>query len=173
MIYCGIDASTSCTGWSIFDGNSLIAHGAIRPKESAEWRDRVMQECMELSRIFKEYRPQILYAEDVPNKPGQLTMQKLGVMQGVLLSLCAAYHIKPYFLLPANWRRDMELFDGTRDGMHRDILKEKAILMANDIFGLSLLWNGAKSKKTEDDEAEAILIAYSQIRKITQKECDG
>ena len=67
----------------------------------------------------------------------------------------------------------MELFDGTRDGMHRDVLKEKAILMANDIFGLNLLWNGAKSKKTEDDEAEAILIAYSQIRKSHKKECDG
>ena len=35
--------------------------------------------------------------------------------------------------------------------------------MANEIFGLELKWYGPKSKKSEDDEAEALLIAYSQI----------
>ena len=55
------------------------------------------------------------------------------------------------------------MFDGTKDGRKREVLKEKAILMANKLFNLKLEWHGPKSKKTQDDQAEAILIAWSKI----------
>ena len=55
------------------------------------------------------------------------------------------------------------MFDGTKDGRKREVLKEKAILMANKLFNLKLEWYGPKSKKTQDDQAEAILIAWSKI----------
>ena len=35
--------------------------------------------------------------------------------------------------------------------------------MANKLFNLKLEWHGPKSKKTQDDQAEAILIAWSKI----------
>ena len=47
MIACGLDASTSCTGWSIFENGALIAHGAIKPKGD-DWRDRVMELTMDM-----------------------------------------------------------------------------------------------------------------------------
>lgn len=164
MIACGLDASTSCTGWSIFENGVLIAHGAIKPKGD-DWRDRVMELTMDIAQIFKQYRPAMLYIEDVPMKKGSLTIEKLGAVQGAILALCAAYKIKPCFLLPSKWRSDLNLFDGTKAGLQRDVLKRKAIEMANKEFGLNLAWVAPSSKKNQDDEAESILIAYSQIRK--------
>lgn len=67
MVICGLDASTSCTGWSIFDNGELIAYGAIKPKGD-DWHDRVMWLTMELSKIFRQYQPTIIYAEEVPLK---------------------------------------------------------------------------------------------------------
>lgn len=164
MVICGLDASTSCTGWSIFDDATLIAHGAIKLKGD-DWRDRVMELTMELSHTFKIYRPSILYMEDLPLKKGSLTIEKLGAVQGAVLALCAAYKIKPCFLLPSKWRSNLNLFDGTKAGLQRDVLKKKAIEMANEEFGLNLAWVAPSSKKNQDDEAEGILVAYSQIKK--------
>lgn len=164
MIVCGIDASTSCTGWSIFDNGRLMAYGAIKPKGD-DWRDRVMVLTMDIFHIFKQYRPEMLYIEDIPMKKGSLTIEKLGAVQGAILALCAAYKIKPCFLLPSKWRGDLNLFDGTKAGLQRDVLKKKAIEMANKEFSLDLAWVAPSSKKNDDDIAESILIAYSQIKK--------
>ena len=73
MIIAGLDASTSSTGWSIFDNGELIAYGTIKPKGD-DWHDRVMGLTMELSSIFRQYKPTILYAEEVPLKKGASTI---------------------------------------------------------------------------------------------------
>lgn len=164
MVVMGIDASTTCTGWSIFSDGKLIAHGAIHTKGD-DWRNKIMQETMELAAIMRQYQPSVLYAEDVPLKDGKPTLVKLGAVHGMLLSLCAAFRIEPHFLLPNEWRHPLGLYDGTRKGLERDVLKKKAIEMANEVFGLTLRWVAPKSKRNEDDEAEAILIVYSQIKK--------
>ena len=164
MVIMGIDASTTCTGWSIFSDDKLIAHGAIHTK-GVYARQFPMQETMELAAIMRQYRPAVLYAENVPLKDGKPTLVKLGAVHGMMLSLCAAFRIEPHFLLPNEWRHPLGLYDGTRKGLERDVLKKKAIEMANEVFGLTLRWVAPKSKRNEDDEAEAILIAYSQIKK--------
>ena len=163
MIEMGFDLSTSCSGYAVFDKCDLIKYGAITPK-SKDWRDRVMEETLEIARLLKQHAPDAIYVEDVPKKPGANTLHKLGAVQGMILSLCAGFKIRPTFLLPSDCRRSLGLYDGTKDGLKREVLKEKAVYMANDVFGLNLEWHGANSKKSEDDIAEAILIAYSQIR---------
>lgn len=159
----GVDASTSCTGYSIFEDRELIAHGAVRPKKTDDWRNRLMQEFFDLDDIISQYTPEKIYVEEVPKKPGANTLQKLGAIQGMILCLCARRKISPVFILPSDWRRKIGLFDGSRTGTHRDVLKEKAVNKANELFDLDLHWYSATSTKNEDDEAEAILIAYSQI----------
>lgn len=164
MIILSIDASTTCSGYGVFSNNELIDFGAIKPPESLDWRERISFQVIELIKIFKQYRPQVLYAEDVPAKDGKLTIEKLGAVQGVLITLCTAYHTTPYFLLPSKWRSNLNLFDGTKTGLQRDVLKKKAIQMANEEFGLNLTWVAPKSKKNQDDIAEGILIGWSQIK---------
>ena len=48
--------------------------------------------------------------------------------------------------------------------MTKDALKKAAVDKANNLFNLQLSWVKPKSKKNDDDIAEAILIAYSQIK---------
>lgn len=162
MIRVGLDLSTSLSGYGVFDNNNLIAYGAIKPKGD-DWRDRIMDETMQLAELFRKYKPDEIYIEAVPLKPGSNTLLKLGAVHGMILSLCAGFKLNPTFLLPNEWRRKIGLYDGTRNGLKREVLKEKAVRMANDIFNLDLEWHGANSKKSQDDVAEAILIAYSQI----------
>lgn len=161
----GIDASTSATGWSIFDGDKLIAHGVIKPKGS-EWRDRIIQEWALLCDIVEKYKPEQIYMEDVPLKDGKHTLIKLGAVQGLVLALAAQYQVNIQYLSPSAWREPLGLYDGTREGTHREVLKKKAIEMVNKVFGLNLLWVAPKSKRNEDDTAEAILICYSQVKSL-------
>ena len=165
MIVMGIDGSTTSSGWAIFEseGCKRIASGRIQPK-GENWREKIKQEWILFSKIIEKYRPEKIYMEDVPMKDGKSTILKLGSVQGMAICLSSQYDIEIIFLLPSEWRSGLGLYDGTRQGTHRDILKRKAVETANKFFGLDLLKNKKKSKKNEDDEAEALLIAYSQIK---------
>ena len=165
MIIMGIDGSTTSSGWSIFESEGCIRidSGSIKPKGD-NWRDRIKQEWVIFNKIFKKYRPSKIYIEDVPMKDGKSTILKLGSVQGMTICLAAQYEAEVEFLLPSDWRSKLGLFDGTRQGTHREVLKKKAVEIANKLFNLDLLWIKEKSKMNEDDEAEALLIAYSQIK---------
>lgn len=161
----GIDGSTTSSGWAIFESNECkrLASGRIQFNDK-DWRERIFKEWKVFDKIIQKYRPEKIYMEDVPMKDGKSTILKLGSVQGMALCLASQYDIEIQFLLPSEWRSSLELYDGTRQGTHREILKKKAVETANKLFGLDLLWVKEKSKKNEDDEAEALLIAYSQIR---------
>ena len=165
MTTCGIDASSTCTGISVFDGIKLVHYQAIEPSRDLTWRERLMQEGREIENIIKKYRPSCIYLEEVPLMGKQMqTLVLLGAVQGYILSIATHYHVPIHFLLPSQWRSDMGLFDGSKAGTKRDAMKEKAVLTANEIFGLNLKWVKPKSKLNDDDVAESILIAWSQIR---------
>ena len=161
----GIDGSTTSSGWAIFesDGCRRIDSGRIQPK-GEDWREKIKQEWIAFSQIIKSYRPQKIYMEDIPMKDGKSTILKLGAVQGMAICLASQYNIEIHFLLPSEWRSGLNLYDGTRQGTHRDVLKKKAVETANKLFDLNLNWVKEKSKRNEDDEAEALLIAYSQIK---------
>lgn len=163
MIRMGIDASTSSTGWSIFDCNKLIAYGLIKPKGN-NWQERVIDEWGKFCNVIDIYHPVEIIAEDVPLKDGKPTILKLGAVQGMILSLAAKYKIKVHYLLPSDWRKELDLYDGTREGTYREVLKKKAINIANKLFNIDLMWVKPKSKLNQDDIAEAILICYSQVK---------
>lgn len=161
----GIDASTTCTGWAIFDDNELIGYGAIRP-DGDNWRDRLVNEGPVLSQVIKKYSPTKIYMEDVPLKsqnPKALVI--LGAVQGFIYGIASSFEVPIEFVMPNEWRSPLNLYDGTREGTKRTELKRKAVAKANDLFGLNLAWVSPSSKKNEDDLAEAILICYSQIGK--------
>ena len=165
MIVMGLDGSTTSSGWAIFEseGCKRIASGRIQPK-GINWRDKIKQEWDMLNQLVETYNPQKIYMEDVPMKDGKSTILKLGAVQGMAICLASQYDVEIDFLLPNEWRSVLNLYDGTRQGTHREVLKRKAVETANKLFSLNLQWVKEKSKKNEDDEAEALLIAYSQIK---------
>lgn len=164
-----LDASTSCTGYAVFEDDQLVAYGKIKPNGN-DWRNRIMDETLEIAALIREYHPRVIIAEDVPKKPGANTLQKLGAVHGMILSLCAGFRIKPMFVLPTNWRHELGMFDGTRAGMKRDVMKERAVHMANEQFGLDLQWISPTSSKNDDDVAEAVLIGWSYVIKSQNHE---
>ena len=161
----GVDASTTSTGLAIFEDDKLIYHTTIKPN-GENWRDRLFHQGPIVKEVVERYSPEAVYMEDVPLKRagGLQTLVILGGVQGFFYGIFASHNIPVYFLPPTRWRSRLEMYDGTKEGMKREILKEKAVNMCNTIFGLSLAWHGPKSKKSEDDVAEAILLAYSQIK---------
>ena len=42
MIRMGLDGSTKCSGWCIFDDDKLLYHGKIIADKNLEWRERVV-----------------------------------------------------------------------------------------------------------------------------------
>ena len=162
----GIDGSTTSSGWAIFDSKDCcrLDSGRIQFNDK-NWRERISKEWKVFNKIIQKYHPEKIYIEDVPMKDGKSTILKLGSVQGMAICLASQYDIEIQFLLPSDWRSCLGLYDGTRQGTHREVLKKKAVETANKLFGLDLLWVKEKSKKNEDDEAEALLIAYSQIKK--------
>ena len=164
MIIMGIDASTTSTGWAIFDDKELKAYGLIKPN-GEDWRERIGNQSPQLVEIISKYKPEKIYMEDVPLKSKYpKVLVQLGAVQGFIYGVTASVHVPVVFLGPSEWRSPMGLFNGTREGTKRDELKKKSIEKANKLFGLDLLWVSPKSTKNEDDIADAVLIAYSQIK---------
>lgn len=160
----GIDASSTATGWSIFNYRGLEAYGVIRP-EGDDWRSRLVHQGPKLREIIERYHPTMIVVEDVPLKTANpKTLVILGAVQGSILGISSSYGIPIKFVLPSEWRSPLDLYDGTREGTKRKELKKKSIDKANEIFGLHLVWVSPSSKKNEDDISDAILLAYSQIK---------
>lgn len=160
----GIDASSSCTGVSVFIDSKLVHYQAIKP-EGKDWRDRLFHEGPALSQIIQTYKPEKIYMEDVPLKAsgGLKTLVILGGVQGFIYGVAASNGVPIEFVSPTSWRSMAGLFDGTKEGKKREVLKQKAIEMANDNFNLELKWVSPSSKYNEDDIAEAILICASML----------
>lgn len=163
MIYIGIDASSRSTGYSVFDGDKLIDYGMIK-SSSNNWRDNIISQSDKIIAILNKYLPDRIFMEDVPLKAANpKLLVQLGAVQGFFYGIFTSHKIPITFLIPSQWRSPVGLFDGTREGTSRAEMKRKSVEKANEVFGLNLVWKSPTSKFNEDDIADSILIAYSQI----------
>ena len=103
--------------------------------------------------------------EDVPLKAsgGLKTLVILGGVQGFIYGIAASNEVPIEFISPTAWRSTIGLFDGTKEGKKREVLKRRAIEMANNKFNLNLKWISPSSKFNDDDIAEAILICAAML----------
>mgnify|MGYP004583882357 FL=1 len=164
MVVMGIDASTCSTGFSVFKDKDLIDYGVIKP-DGRDWRERIVNQAPKLIEILTKYRPDKIYMEDVPLKAqNSKILVQLGAVQGFFYGLAASFNTPIMFLSPSEWLSPLGLFDGTREGTKRAEMKRKSVEKVNKMFGMNLAWKSAYSTKNEDDIADAVLIAYSQIK---------
>lgn len=164
MILLGLDASSSSTGWAVFDKKGLAAYGIIKP-DGEDWRDRLVNQGSKIKEIIEKYHPEKIIMEDVPLKNGNSkVLVILGAVQGFIYGIAASYNIPVEFVLPSEWRSPLGLYDGTREGTKRKELKRKSIEKTNELFGLNLVWVSPSSTKNMDDIADAILLCYSKLK---------
>ncbi len=169
MIVMGVDASTNCTGWSIFFNDELLAYGKIVPKRKHEdWRERIVDIFTQLDEVIKQYHPDRLVVEDVPlfSQKGKKTLIQLGAVQGSLLLFKKDYpDLMIDFIPVSTWRKNIGIFSGDRADQKRDKLKENSIKLANQMFNLNLIFVSPGSSKNDDDISDSILIAASTMKK--------
>lgn len=168
----GLDMSTLSSGYSVFNGNELKDYGIWKQDKKLIWRDRCVNMGDELSKLIEVYSPSFIYCEDTilsGECGGNVqTIKMLSVLQGIILGVCSVHNVEIKFLMPSKWRSDLGVYDGTRDGTKRPIMKYKTIQKLNKIFGLDLFYDLEKPKsvKNQDDIGDAIGVAYSQINPV-------
>lgn len=164
----GLDMATKKTGYSILNDNGeLLSYGLIRT-ESKETKDRMKEIYQAIKELIEQKNINMIVLEDVPvNNHNNLKVGKdLSTLQGLILSLCFDYDIKYKLYNPSAWRSIVETYNGTREGMKRAYQKQKAVELVNEIYNLDFVYNETETKTrlTDDDKAESILIGLAYIR---------
>lgn len=170
----GIDASTKKTGYAILDKkDNIIGYGLIK-SDRKDFFQRIEEIFFKLRAIIKQYNISQIVIEDVPvNYRNNLkTAKELSVLQGLILSLSFDFNIPIKLYNPSSHRSINGLYDGTRKGMKREVQKQLAVEKANKLYNLDLNYyiRDTKSKISDDDIAEAIMIARAFFIELENKE---
>lgn len=170
MVTLGLDMSSKSSGYSLFYDKELKLYGVWKiPEDITEWRDRIVWMSNQLNKFVKEHKVDQVFVEDVPlSMANPQTIKILSALQGMIISVCAVNKLKVSFIGVSQWRSALGLFTGHRDGTTREAMKKSSIEYANKTFGLDLVWKSKSSKYNNDDQADAINIAYSQITEHKQ-----
>ena len=173
MRHVGIDASSSCSGICLFEDKKLIDSTKIKSDRGMGFREASCQMIERVTPIILEYKPDIIYMEDVPTFTRQggnggnilQPLVALGAVQGIFyLELKYRLGCEIEFLDLTAWRQGLGFLNGSATERNRDHQKDKAIKFVNEMFGLDLYYQlGKKSVKDDDDQAEAIALCWSKI----------
>ncbi|MBQ0112308.1 MAG: hypothetical protein KBT03_04175 [Bacteroidales bacterium] len=166
MITLGLDMASKKSGYSLFDNKDLVEYGLweIPNADEIDWRDRVVWMSNQLNNFIQTHKVDKIYIEDVPLRmENPQTLKILSALQGAVISVCTTNNIKAQFIGVSQWRSALGLFNGSRKGTEREELKKSSIDYANKTFGLNLVWKSKSSKFNQDDIADSINVAYSQL----------
>ena len=173
MRYVGIDASSSCSGLALFEDKRLIDSTKVKSDKGMGFREASCQMIERVTPIILEYKPDIIYMEDVPTFTRQggnggnilQPLVALGAVQGIFyLELKYRLGCNIEFLDLTAWRQGLGFLNGSATERNRDHQKDKAVKFVNEMFGLDLYYQlGKKSVKDDDDQAEAIALCWSKI----------
>lgn len=150
MKICGIDASTTCSGFAIFEDGKLVRHEIIDMKKNRNTEERILEMMFELGDLIKTEKPDVLCIEDTWNKQNIETTKMLSNVIGAIMYVCYDLDCEFNKYLPSVWRSaiGLKLSEG-KHKLTRPELKQEAIDYVNKTYGV----------KCNDDEAEAICIA--------------
>ena len=162
----GIDAATKKTGYGIIDAETgaLVDYGLIKTS-SDDVRDRRQEIYFKLKEIIQRNDIKVVVVEDIPvnNHSNLKTGKDLSILHGVILGVCFEQCLPWVVYAPSSWRSVVGTYDGTREGTKREIQKQVAVDKVNELYNLNLHYfvRDTKENQSDDDKAEAILIARS------------
>lgn len=168
-----LDASTTCIGWAVFEGDKLLKCGRLLPTEKGlEWRDRVHNLLPQLEELILEYKPTMIYQEDVPmgGAGGAMIIAQLNYLQGCL-SVIERIYSNVQYINVGTWRKNLGINDGK--DQRRNAKKIKSIEKANELFNLDLplefTSTGNYKENGSDDIADACNLYASLCDKYKVK----
>ena len=162
----GVDAATKKTGYGIINAETgaLVDYGLIKTRYD-DVRDRMKEIYFKLKEIIQRNDIKVVVVEDIPvnNHSNLKTGKDLSILHGVILGVCFEQCLPWVVYAPSSWRSVVGTYDGTREGTKREIQKQVAVDKVNKLYNLNLHYfvRDTKENQSDDDKAEAILIARS------------
>lgn len=146
----GIDASTKCSGYCLMNEHgTLLFYSVFDYKREKDIQERIDFQIKEFIELFKKEKPDICYVENTWNKSNVETTKALTNIIGAIRCLCIGHKCGFNLILPSTWRSVIGI-DGGKN-IKRDEFKKRAIEWVKKKYSIDV----------EDDEAEAICIAYA------------
>lgn len=141
-----LDASSTCTGWSVFKDGQYIKSGFINLKKDKNSEHRLYEMAKEITDLISYFKPYKIILEDTYSSPNVSTLKTLANLAGAIKFYCYLHEIPVEMIMPSAWRKFLHIQE---KGAKRDELKNKALIVCQEQLDMPLL---------EIDEAEAISI---------------
>lgn len=192
----GLDMSSHKSGYALFVNKELVDYGVweITNAQESDWRKRIafMANCV--GQYCVHHDVDVIYAEDVPpTLENSQTVKVLSALQGMLIAISILNDIDINFIPVKTWkqkiginlasskannackRRIKESFgkDATKNlnkvkSWTKAWEKKLSVDYVNHVFGLDLIYKSPSSKFNNDDIADSINIAWSQIGSVKE-----
>lgn len=150
VITVALDASTTCTGWSVFSDGVYVDSGSIDLKKDRDIEHRTTIMTKKICQVIKLYEPDKVFLEDTAKMTNVSTLKSLCWLAGGIKFWC---HIQEYpieLVMPSAWRTHVGIQEY---GAKRAALKKKAISLCKELLAIN----------ADEDRAEAILINVSML----------
>lgn len=188
--------SSQKSGYSLFRDKKLVDYGMWELDSSKEhdWRTRIafMADCV--SKYCRSHFIDTIYVEDVPPiLENTQTIKVLSALQGMLITIATQQDIEIEFVPVKTWKQKIginlvsskennackkRIKDNFGTDAQKKLNKVKgwtkawekkmSVDYANNLFGLDLIYKSPTSKFNQDDIADSINIAWSQIGDVKQ-----
>ena len=152
-----LDMSTKSSGWCILnmDTFELVDYGRIEKykEEESDMRNRVMYMMDSIRLVIDKYEPCKVVMEDVvPTINNSCTVKALAILSGAITGMCHTLGLEYDFVSVATWHSKLGILKSKGD------LKKQSIDIANEKYGIDLVWKSPSSKYNSDDVADSINI---------------
>lgn len=165
MVILSIDPSTTASGYAVFKDEKLVEYGVWKQDGDKEYgrfyrHQRIVYMVQKLQEVAIKYHVDKIIAEAPPPAINNSeTVLALGNLQGALLWMATNLNIPIEFIEVSTWHSALQILKSKGD------LKQQSIKIANEQYGLELIYKAPKSKRNQSDEADAICIAYYYLNK--------
>ena len=192
----GLDMSSQKSGYALFRDKELVDYGMWELDSSKEhdWRTRIafMANCV--NKYCRSHFIDTIYVEDVPPiLENTQTIKVLSALQGMLIAIATQHNIDIEFIPVKTWKQKIGINlvsskennackQRIKDNFGKDAQKKlnkvkgwtkawekkMSVDYANNLFNLELVYKSPTSKFNQDDIADSINIAWSQIGDVKQ-----
>lgn len=200
-IVLGLDMSSHKSGYALFVNKELVDYGAweMTNAQESDWRKRIafMANCV--GQYCVRHDVDVIYAEDVPpTLENSQTVKVLSALQGMLIAISILNDIEINFIPVKTWKQKIGINLASskannackkriKESFGKDATKnlnkvknwtkawEKKLSVdyVNHVFGLDLIYKSPSSKFNNDDIADSINIAWSQIGEVKEYDLES
>lgn len=144
-----LDASSTQSGWSVFDEGKYVKSGFINLKKDRDSNHRIFEMAKQLCDLISQYNPDKIILEDTVLSSNASTLKLLANLAGAIKFYCYLHNFELETLYPSEWRKLCGIQEGKAK---RNELKARALNLVQEQLGLDYL---------VEDEAEAVAIGLS------------